>query len=272
MAPAGIRVAALATTPVKGLRIASRSSIVLESNGIGGDRLLYLIDDRGRMINGKHSGALNQVTAALEDGRLRLALPSGEVLDGELECGEIVESTIHSRPRPARVLGGPFAEALSAHCGRPLRLVAAADGSSAIDRGAEGAVSLISRASLASLARSAGHGRIDARRFRMSIELMGPEPFEEDGWLGRELAVGTARVAIVGHVGRCIVTSRHPESGEADLPTLDRLREIRAAAATTEPLALGVYGAVSRPGVVSVGDTVEVLRRDSGPRGGSHSG
>jgi uncharacterized protein YcbX len=63
-------------------------------------------------------------------------------------------------------------------------------------------------------------------------------------------------IVLRGHVGRCIVTSRHPESGEVDLATLDLLRDYRAAAQTTEPLAFGVYGEVLRPGVVRVGDAV----------------
>src|SRR6202043_1686361 len=110
-----------------------------------------------------------------------------------------------------------------------------------IDRGARGAVTMISRASLDSLARAAGERAIDARRFRMSIELAGAEPHEEDRWVGRELTVGEARILVEGHVGRCIVTSRHPETGELDLSTLELLREYRDGAATTEPLALGVY-------------------------------
>jgi uncharacterized protein YcbX len=92
----------------------------------------------------------------------------------------------------------------------------------------------------------------------MSIEVTGTDPHEEDSWIGRELRLGAARVLVRGHVGRCIVTSRHPESGELDLPTLDLLRDYRAGAETTEPLAFGVYGAVLRDGVVRVGDAVEL--------------
>jgi len=250
---------ALSLTPVKGLRIASRPALQLERDGIRGDRVLYLIDDRGRMINGKHSGELNRVVAKLEQGQLTLGFPDGSEVAGELRLGEPIETTIHSRPRTARAIEGRFSEALSAHCGLALRLVQAADGSSSIDRGVDGSVSLISRASLDGLARSFGVQSIDARRFRMSIEIDGVEAFEEDGWVGRELIVGDARVRVGGHVGRCLVTGRDPDSGEADLATLDHLREIRSGADTTEPLALGVYGAVSQPGTVSVGDAVELL-------------
>jgi uncharacterized protein YcbX len=153
---------------------------------------------------------------------------------------------------------GPFSAALSDHAGERLRLVQPSDGRSAIDRGPEGGVSMISRGSLDALALVAERQSIDARRFRMTIELDGVEPFAEDGWIEREVGLGAARLRLRGHVGRCIVTSRHPESGAVDLPTLDLLRSFRAGLATTEPLPFGVYGEVLRPGEVRVGDRVEI--------------
>jgi uncharacterized protein YcbX len=253
-----IRVAALASTPIKGLRVTARPEVVLERGGVRFDRSLFLVDERDRMVNGKHLGALNSVTADIDEGRLlTLTFPGGEVLSGPLELGEALEARFFSHSRSARALLGPFSAALSEHAGQSLRLVAPADGYSAIDRGPRGAVSMISRASLASLARAAGANEIDARRFRMSIELAGADPHEEDRWIGRELALGEARVLLHGHVGRCIVTSRHPESGEVDLPTLDLLSKYRDGALTTEPLAFGVYGAVIQEGVVRIGDAVE---------------
>jgi uncharacterized protein len=256
-----IRVAALASTPIKGLRMTARREVVLERGGVRSDRSLFLVDDRGRMVNGKHLGALNSVTAEIDKGerRLTLTFPGGEVLSGPIEPGEALEARFFSRSRSARVLLGPFSSALSEHAGQALRLLAPADGHSAVDRGPQGAVTMISRASLASLAQAAGTHEIDARRFRMSIELAGADPHEEDRWVGRELTVGEARILLHGHVGRCIVTSRHPESGEVDLPTLDLLSAYRDGAVTTEPLAFGVYGAVVEEGVVRIGDAVELV-------------
>jgi uncharacterized protein YcbX len=261
MSAPGIRVAALATTPIKGLRVSARRQVMLERAGIRGDRCFYLIDERGRMINGKHLGALNTVVAELDDGGSELALsfPGGAVLAGAVERGRDVQTTFFSRTRPAREMLGPFSAALSEHAGQPLRLVAPADGSSAIDRGDEGAVSLISRASLASLAEAAGSRILDARRFRMSIEVTGASAHEEDAWIGRELMLGAARVLWRGHVGRCIVTSRNPDSGAVDLPTLDILRVYRDGARTTEPLAFGIHGSVVREGLVRVGDRAQLV-------------
>ena len=59
-----------------------------------------------------------------------------------------------------------------------------------------------------------------------------------------------------GHVGRCLFTSRHPETGEINLPTLDILRSYRDEVQSTEPLPFGIFGEVLRPGPIRVGDAV----------------
>jgi hypothetical protein len=58
------------------------------------------------------------------------------------------------------------------------------------------------------------------------------------------------------------VTRRNPDAGDLDVPTLDLLRSFRSDAATSEPLALGVYASVLRPGNMRVGDAVEITRAD----------
>ena len=256
--PPRIAVRGLSVVPVKGLRVSERAEIHLGREGVAGDRRFYLVDRRGWMVNGKRFGALQQVRAELEQDpeRLTLRFPDGEVLDAEIERGEQLATRFFSEPRGAVAIEGPFSQALSAHVGESLRLVEAVDGSSAVDRGEEGAVSLVSRASVSALARLASSGEIDVRRFRMSIEIDGADAFEEDAWVGREVAIGEALIALVGHVGRCVVTSIGPETGQVDEPTLDHLRQLRAGAPTSEPLAMGVHGVVRRPGRVRVGDEV----------------
>jgi uncharacterized protein len=65
-------------------------------------------------------------------------------------------------------------------------------------------------------------------------------------------------VRVRGHVGRCLITQRHPESGATDIPMLDLLRSYRGDLDTTEPLAFGVYGEVLEPGRVALGDPIEL--------------
>ncbi len=261
MAVEGITVAALVTAPVKSLRVCEQTAVVLGQTGARGDRCFYLIDERGVMANGKRLGMLNAVVADLaeDERRLELRFPDGRLVGGEIEFGAEVQTRFYSRVRPARRVLGPFSAALSEHAGCALTLVAPADGGSAVDRSGEGAVTLVSSASIEKLARVAEIPLVDARRFRMTVQLAGADAHEEDGWIDRELAIGEARVRIEGHVGRCIVTCRDPDSGELDLPTLELLRTYRKDVPTTEPLALGVHGSVLHEGVVRVGDRVRLL-------------
>jgi uncharacterized protein YcbX len=254
-------VVALQTTPVKGLRVVAREAIELAATGVAEDRRFYLVDERGRMVNGKQLGRLNEVVATLDGDELALAFPDGTGVAGPVALGaEALATTFFSRPTPAHELLGDFGAALSAHVGRTLRVVEGAH-RKALDRGRAGAASFISRASLQALERLAGEA-VDARRFRMLVEVDGlAEAHEEDTWVGERLRVGAAVVRVRGHVGRCLVTQRHPESGTSDLPTLDLLRSYRGDLDTTEPLAFGVYGEVLEPGRVAVGDPISLIPR-----------
>jgi uncharacterized protein YcbX len=251
-----VTVTALHTAVIKGTRLRSVEQVVLDERGAAGNRRFFVVDERDRMLNGKVLGNLQAVVASFDGERLTLAFPDGSVVGGQVEFGEPLTAEFFSHQLSGRLVLGPWAQALSAHTGRALRLVEAG---SAVDRGAAGPVSLISRGSLQRLAEQAQAESVDARRFRMLIEIDGVAPHAEDRWLGQRLQVGSAILRFDGHVGRCLVTSRDPETGEVTLPTLDLLRVYRSGLETTEPLPFGIYGRVLRPGTVSVGDGVEPL-------------
>jgi hypothetical protein len=249
----GITVSALATTPVKGTRVERVDEIYLGRDGARGDRRFYVVDDRGRMVNAKALDGFQSVVASCTDAELTLAFADGSGAAGAIVYGSAVATTFFSDPREARLVDGGFSEALTDYFGRPLRLVEAG---SAVDRGPDGAASLVSRASLARLSEEAGEPAVDARRFRMLVEIDGVEAHGEDRWVGAEVRIGAALVRFNGHVGRCLVTSQDPETGGVDLPTLDVLRSYRADVESTEPLPFGIYGEVLEPGAVRAGDTV----------------
>ncbi len=250
-------VVTLTTTPVKGTRVHEASELELGPDGAPGDRRFYLVDERGRLMNGKHVGMLPSIEAHYDDddGELSLTFPGGAVVSAGVELGEPIETRFFSRPVRARPLLGPWSDALSEHFGRPLRLVEGI-GPVALDRGRRGAVSLMSRASLAALADVAGAAGVDARRFRMLVEIDGVGAHAEDAWIGRSVRIGAALVRMHGHVGRCSTTTRHPVDGTVDLPVLDLLRSYRGELDTTEPLPFGIYGEVLEGGRVAVGDAV----------------
>jgi len=108
------------------------------------------------------------------------------------------------------------------------------------------------------LAEQAERPSVDSRRFRMLIEVGGIGPHEEDRWVDRTLRVGDAVLRGRGHVGRCVITNRDPESGEITLQTLKILGRYRRDVDTTEPVAFGIYGEILEPGTIRVGDAVEI--------------
>ncbi len=258
--PSPVRVVQLSMTPVKGTRLLHPRTLQLEAGGVRGDRLFHVIDERDRMLNGKQSGELSTVAAEYDGdlGVLSLQFPGGSQATGEVELGAPLQAGFYSRKASVRPVIGPFSSALSAHLGRPVRLVRAGlEGG--IDRGKAGGVSIVSQASVERLAQQADVRSVDSRRFRMSVEVSGMGANEEDAWVGHRLSIGAAVVAVRGHVGRCLVTSRNPDTGEVDLATLDLLGDYRREAHTTEPLALGVFGEVIEPASIAVGDLLTLL-------------
>src|SRR5947199_10746836 len=178
-------VSGLALTPVKGTRLQAAEEIELDRAGVRVNRRFFLIDTTGRMVNAKTLGELNTVVSQYSEPerRLRLRFPDGKLLEGEVRLGEEVETRFYSRTASARLVEGDWSQALSELVGRPLRLVEAGD-QGAVDRGAKGAVSLISVSSLQRLAGEGGYDGVDSRRFRMLIEVEGGGAHTEDAWGG----------------------------------------------------------------------------------------
>ena len=188
-------VTGLAVTAVKATRLRRVDCVELGPDGVRENRRFYLIDDRNELVNSKRVGELQQVIADYSDAerRLRLELPDGQVIDDEVRLGGQVTTKFFSRAATGQLVDGPWSAAISDFVGRRLRLVEAGD--TAVDRGSEGAVSLISRASLERLgdARDGDCRPIDVRRFRMLIEIDGVEPHAEDRWVGRRSGSGRRR-------------------------------------------------------------------------------
>ncbi len=251
-------VAGLAVTAVKATRLRQVDSIDLGRDGVHSNRRFYLIDKRDRMINGKLIGELQQVIADYSDAQrtLRLEFPDGRVVEDEIRLGDEVTTRFFSQTALGHVVDGPWSAALSDCFAQTLRLVEVGDRATAVDRGPAGAVSLISRASLVRLAHAGGADAIDSRRFRMLIEIDGVSAHAEDRWVGRRVRIGEATIGFGGHVGRCLITSRDPDTGKVTLPALDMLSDYRTGLDTTEPLPFGIYGQVLEPGTIRVGDAV----------------
>jgi uncharacterized protein YcbX len=246
---ADARVARINVTPVKSLRLDHPDEIELVRDGAREDRRFLLVDAERRLYNGKRDLALVRTSASWDpDARhLQLTLPDGKLVEGKVGSGEPTVVEVYRRPLHARLVEGPWADALSDLVGRSLTLVERDDGGWATD---DRPASLVSRASLDTI-----DG--DGRRFRMLFELDGLPAHAEDEWRDRRLRVGEATLLVGDPTPRCAVPTANPDTGVRDRDVLRELIEKRGPI-EGEPC-MGVYAEVLEPGLVRVGDAVERL-------------
>ncbi len=252
------RVVRISIAPVKSLHLVHPDEVELTRAGVAGDRRFWLVDSDGRLANGKRFPQLMQIHPEWDEPQRRLAfaMPGGERIEGTVELGEPFEAVLYGNPHPSRRVVGPWQEAISDLAGEPLTLLWSERG--AVDRGdwLSGWASIVSRASLERVGAEAGESSApDGRQFRMLFEIDGVGEHEEDEWIGRHVQVGGAVVEPLGDVGRCVVTTKDPDTGDFAFPTLDALAGYRREG-VTEPLPLGVYCDVVEPGRVRLGDSV----------------
>jgi uncharacterized protein YcbX len=262
------RVSRIAIAPVKGLAMQLPEEVELASYGVAENRRVHLIDASGRLVNDKDELRLMLVSCRLdlEQGTLAVCVPEGHEVTGELALGKPNTTIFFGRPVDGHLLVGPWARALSDWIGRDLRFVMSEELGAGGDRGVSAAVSIISQASISDIARAGGAGTLDGRRFRMLFEIDGVEAYEEDAWIGRSVRIGDAVVRPNGNVGRCVITTCHPDTAERDFDTLKVLARHRKGVETNEPLPLGVVGEVVTPGRVRVGDRLQLVSQRHEPR------
>jgi uncharacterized protein len=243
--------------PVRSLGLEHPERIELTDVGVVEDRRFHVIDADGRQRDGLTIGRLATVGAHTdpEATMLRLTFPDGTVVEDEIRLAGPIETPIYSRTAVGHLLDGPWDEALSAYIGKPLRIVRC-DQPGGTRNGSY--VSLVSDGSLDALSHHLGVGAVDARRFRMLIELAGAEPHEEDAWIGRRVRIGEAIVRLTKADARCAITTQDPETGQRDLDTLRAIIAYRGLR-DGRHADFGVLGEVDEPGTVRIGDVATVL-------------
>jgi uncharacterized protein YcbX len=252
-------IARFSVTPMKGTVVHHPASVELTETGIPGNRLFYLVDEWGGLFSGVDFGPLVRIRAEYDDDDevLSLRFPDGTVVSGAADVLGAGETTdFYGRPVAAHVVEGPFAAALSEFCAKQVRVLRC-------DRDGDGndvePITLVSFESVRDLGRRGGFdGELDARRFRLNLELEGCEPYEEDTWSGRRLDIGEATIEVGGQVPRCVFTTKHPDTGEKDWDTLTQIAKLRGRIEGRKGLPFGMYACVVRAGVVRVGDAVKV--------------
>ena len=140
---------------------------------------------------------------------------------------------------------------LSSKVGGPLELTQ-------LDEGIfdEAPVSIINLATISQIEREVGRS-MEVLRFRPNIliESLSSEPFAEDAWVGKSLTFGTGEncptVSVTMLDKRCVMINLDPKTAAADA-------QVMKAAVRLNDNNAGVYGTVTRPGELTVGQSVSL--------------
>jgi len=250
-----VRVTRLAITPVKGTGLHHPAAIDLRRWGAVGDRAFVVVDERGRVVSLPRTGAFAGLRAR-HDGDLAFHEGDALLCRGPVALAEAVRVEAHAGPVPGRVVAGPWTALLSQRAGRPVRLVKLDEPGAGND---VAPVTLVGTASLARLAERVG-APVDARRFRMLVELETDVPHAEDEWRGRRLRGEEVELVVGLPVPRCAAITRHPDRGDRDQPLVRAIRDDRGTGPSGVPF--GVYAEVVREGRLRVGE--ELVLSSSG--------
>jgi uncharacterized protein YcbX len=96
---------------------------------------------------------------------------------------------------------------------------------------------------------------VDKRRFRANVyvDLISPDGFAEDEFVGRSLRIGSkVIIAVLQRDARCMMITLDPDTAEKTPEILKRVAQAHEGMA-------GVYGAVLAQGIIRKGDSVELL-------------
>jgi uncharacterized protein YcbX len=260
-----MHVASIGQVFVKATRFLQPSRVQVQHDGIRHDRLFALMEESVQLVDpDQHRTFVSlEFDYDAESERLRLTFPDGGGVEGPaLGDGRRGDMDYFGlRILICAEMSGPWGEALSAHAGRPMRLVRCLSVGRAID---VFPITLLTTGSLTRLAREVG-APVDAARFRAGFVIEQPTPHAEDGWDGRKLRVGEALVRIRSSVPRCAVPGFNPRDGARDQDVARALVRNRAKVSVPDGLLPGYtspgfasYAEVLEPGAVTCGDRVGI--------------
>jgi uncharacterized protein YcbX len=210
-----------------------KQRMVTLMNTPGLARLRLAFDDEARRVRIDLGGAPLVEAGLDEDGRTRIASAVADYVRGLDEAPDL--------ERPGRL---------------PLRLVGDGITPRFHDRGPGGGfVSLHGRGSLLSLAEALDDPELDERRFRSNVAIEGISAWGELEWGGQRLRIGEAEFRVTKPAVRCLATHASPSEGVRDREVLTVLTRVFGHAQPS----FAVMMETLRPGVIRVGDPVEVI-------------
>ncbi|CAL9522129.1 putative protein YcbX [Nocardiopsis dassonvillei] len=263
------RISELVHYPVKGCAGVSLDTAELTAAGLRHDRSFMVVDGAGDFRSQRKDPRMALIRPEAGEGVLRLAADGIEPLTVEVDPGgPRLDVTLHGLPFVGVDQGAEAAAWLSEVLGAPSRLVRVPDDhgrrTGGLTPGTSGfadstAVLMASQASLDLLngrILERGAEPVPIRRFRPNIVVSGwAEPHTEDRV--RAVRLGTAELGYAKVCIRCAVTTVDQETGEKRGP--EPLRSLAGYRRADEGgVSFGAKFAVTRPGVLAVGDELDV--------------
>jgi hypothetical protein len=256
--------------PVKSLRGHRLDRTSVERIGLEGDRRWLVVDESNRFMTIRQTPTMAQieVDVALDGILLRHSAHGEQAVSTPSRLGPSVAVSIWKDSVEARRCDADADRFLSRILGKEVSLVYLADPNARrVDPAfgeADDAVSfadgypilLVAAASLADLSKRMGSD-ISVRRFRPNLVVEGSQAWAEESW--REIRIGSVRLRVVKPCGRCVVTTRDPDSGEQIDPhePLKTLATFHRAA--DGAIIFGQNVIPAETGSIAIGDPVEVL-------------
>src|SRR4029078_9588403 len=110
--------------PIKALAIQELQEVELGKLGVENDRRFCIVDPDGKMLNAKRVQRFVTIRPYFDSDMrtLMLKMPDGSEIDGPVRLDGPISVTIRRRQTPARIVEGPWSEALSAIAERPAGL------------------------------------------------------------------------------------------------------------------------------------------------------
>jgi uncharacterized protein YcbX len=170
--------------PVKSMRGEQLDAVQLGPLGVPGDRVAYVVDERGETVSARTRPALLRLSGRLRNG-------GSPTVNGQLWDTDAAAALV----RQAAGSDARLVRARSSERFDILPLLVATDGA----------------------VEAAG---VDVRRLRPNIVIGGVEGLAEREWEGRFIRAGDAVIGLATLRGRCIVTTYDPDTGEQDVDVL----------------------------------------------------
>ena len=115
----------------------------------------------------------------------------------------------------------------------------------------EKCLSLINLASVRDLERVMREP-VDPLRFRANIYFEGAPAWAEFNWVGKEIAIGAARLRVTARIDRCAATNVNPKTAARDMNVVKALQR------GFGHIDMGVYAGVVTGGDIATGDRITV--------------